>query len=101
MRCRFIAEYEGGVRNVVCWDVGTIKAVADASATYRECARLLRERPLAHRVECWDGSRYVTRATRGVEARTRETIAAEREGHGGECMCAAVCMPTAKDEASE
>ena len=45
---------------------------ADVDAAYRQCAKFLEARPRAHRVEAWDGGRYVTRATRGVDVMTEE-----------------------------
>jgi hypothetical protein len=63
MIVRFVSEYEGGVRV----DAALGMEVADEAAAYRECARRLALRPAAHRVECWSGGKYVTRATRGYE----------------------------------
>ena len=62
MRVHFVAEYDGGVRTSVC-----AEEMADVPAAYRRAEALLRGRPLAHRIEAWDGGQYVTRATRGVE----------------------------------
>ena len=116
MRCHFVAEYADATR--VC--VGNADA-PDESAVYRHAASLLRTHVAAHRVVAWTGwtlnaGDYITKATRGVDVesrvkrdaigrvevrldvvRTRETIAAERESHGPECMCSRVCMGTRDD----
>lgn len=61
---RYVAEHDDGARIVIPYLIG---GEGTSDEAYRECARLLRERPTAHRVEAWDGGQYVTRATRGVE----------------------------------
>lgn len=74
MRVRFIAEYDGGVRTPI-----TVDDVADSAEAYRRAADLLRWRPLAHRIEVWDGGVYVTRATRGVVVRTQADLFADAQ----------------------
>lgn len=84
---RYVAEYDDGARIVITFLIGVERTSDEA---YRECARLLRERPTAHRVEAWDGGssaadggQYVTRATRGVEVAKGAQLALGMEDDHG------------------
>ena len=60
MHVRYLAEYDGAVRVWLHRE-----DVRDEAESYRHARVLLDEHPQSHRVEVYDGPRYLTRATRG------------------------------------